>query len=380
MVQERRSMPAIRATYRLQFNKEFSFEDATRLVPYLADLGISHLYASPIFTAAPGSMHGYNVVDYGEINPEIGKREDFDRLVSTLHQHGMGLIIDYVPNHMGIENGANAWWQDVLENVQMSRYAEDFDSDWTPLKPALRGKVLLPFRGGQYGEVLERGELVLSYDDGGFRINYYDTPFPIDPRTYPVILTLARERIGERLAPDDMDRLELESVIHAFENLPGSDGEAPDAETIEARYREQVVARMRLRDVYGRNDIVRAAIDEVVEELNGDTDDPRSFDALDQLLAQQSYRLAYWRVAAEEINYRRFFAINTLAAIRQEEEAVFEDTHRLLIALLADGSVDGVRLDHPDGLWDPERYFHDVQSASTREAVRRKRAEERRVA
>lgn len=365
-------MPEIRATYRLQFNKEFSFEDATRLVPYLADLGISHLYASPIFTAAPGSMHGYNVVDYGEINPEIGKREDFDRLVSTLHQHGMGLIIDYVPNHMGIENGANAWWQDVLENGQMSRYAEYFDIDWTPLKPELRGKVLLPFLGGQYGEVLERGELVLSYDDGGFRINYYDTPFPIDPRTYPVILTLARERIGERLAPDDMDRLELESVIHAFENLPGSDGEAPDAETIEARYREQVVGRMRLRDVYGRNDIVRAAIDEVVEELNGDTDDPRSFDALDQLLAQQSYRLAYWRVAAEEINYRRFFAINTLAAIRQEEAAVFEDTHRLLIALLADGSVDGVRFDHPDGLWDPERYFHDVQSAFMREAVRRK--------
>ncbi len=161
-------MPTIRATYRLQFNKEFTFEDATRLVPYMADLGMSHLYASPLFKAAPGSMHGYNVVDYGEINPEIGTREDFDRMVSTLHQHGMGLILDVVPNHMGIENGANAWWQDVVENGRMSRYAEYFDIDWSPIKRELEGKVLLPFLGGQYGEVLERGELVLSYGEGGF--------------------------------------------------------------------------------------------------------------------------------------------------------------------------------------------------------------------
>lgn len=366
-------MPTIRATYRLQFNKEFTFEDATRLVPYLADLGISHLYASPLFKAAPGSMHGYNVVDYGEINPEIGAREDFDRMVSTLHQHGMGLILDFVPNHMGIENGANAWWQDVVENGRMSRYAEYFDVDWTPLKRELEGKVLLPFLGGQYGEVLERGELALTYGDGGFAIHYYDTPFPIDPRTYPFILQRARERVEELLAPNDLELLAFESVISAFDRLPAAEGDVePDAETIAARYREQVVTRMRLAELYDSNETIRSAIDAAVEELNGTADGPRSFDALDALLARQNFRLAYWRVAAEEINYRRFFAINTLAAIRQEEPPVFADTHRLLIALLADGAVDGVRFDHPDGLWNPEQYFADVQRAFVREAVRRK--------
>lgn len=366
-------MPTVRATYRFQFNKEFTFEDATKLVPYLADLGISHLYASPIFTAAPGSMHGYNVVDYGQINPEIGTREDFDRMVSTLHQHGMGLIVDFVPNHMGIENGANPWWQDVVENGQMSRYAEYFDIDWSPLKRELQGKVLLPFLGGQYGEVLEKGELVLAYDDGGFHIDYYGTAFPIDPQTYPVILQRARERVADLIAQDDLDLLAFESVITAFERLPVAvEHPEPDHEIVEARYREQVVTRMRLAEVYGRNEPIRTAIDATVVELNGDTGDARSFDALDGLLARQNFRLAFWRVAAEEINYRRFFAINSLAAIRQEEKPVFDDTHRLLIALLADGAVDGVRFDHPDGLWDPEQYFEDVQRGFVTEAVRRK--------
>jgi (1->4)-alpha-D-glucan 1-alpha-D-glucosylmutase len=366
-------MPTVRATYRLQFNKEFTFEDGTRLIPYLADLGISHLYASPLFTAAPGSMHGYNVVDYGEINPEIGTREDFDRMVSTLHQHGMGLIIDFVPNHMGIENGANPWWQDVVENGQMSRYAEYFDIDWSPIKRELQGKVMLPFLGGQYGEVLERGELALTYVDGGFHIQYFETAFPIDPQTFPFILQRARERVADLLAPDDLELLAFESVITAFDRLPVAvDHPEPDRETVEARYREQVVTRMRIAELYTSNEPIRTAIDATVAELNGTTDDPRSFDALDQLLSRQNFRLAFWRVAAEEINYRRFFAINSLAAIRQEEAPVFEDTHRLLIALLADGAVDGVRFDHPDGLWNPEQYFEDVQRAFVKEAVRRR--------
>lgn len=366
-------MPTVRATYRLQFNKEFTFEDATRLIPYIADLGISHVYASPLFTAAPGSMHGYNVVDYGEINPEAGTREEFDRMVSTLHQHGLGLIIDFVPNHMGIENGANPWWQDVVENGQMSRYAEYFDIDWSPLKRELQGKAMLPFLGGQYGEVLERGELALTYADGGFHIQYFETPFPLDPQTYPFILQRARERVADLLAPDDLELLAFESVITAFERLPVAvDHPEPDRETVEARYREQVVTRMRLAEIYTSNEPIRTAIDATIADLNGTTDDPRSFDALDQLLARQNFRLAFWRVAAEEINYRRFFAINSLAAIRQEEAPVFEDTHRLLISLLADGAVDGVRFDHPDGLWNPEQYFEDVQRAFVREAVRRK--------
>lgn len=369
-------MPAPRATYRLQFNHTFTFADATALVPYLADLGISHVYASPIFTAAPGSMHGYNVINYGEINPEIGSRDDFDRFVSTLHQHGLGLIIDFVPNHMGIEDGANVWWQDVVENGQMSRFAEYFDIDWTPLKRELHGKVLLPFLGGQYGEVLERGELELVFEDGGFLIRYYDTPFPVDPQTYPVILRRAQESLEAVMAPEDLDLLEYESVVTALERLPASGEEQPSPEVIEARHREQLVARHRLDELCARCETIREAVSRVVEEMNGHEDDPRSFDALDYLLSRQSYRLSFWRVAAEEINYRRFFAINTLAAIRQEEPEVFEGTHRLLISLLVEGAIDGVRFDHPDGLWNPEEYFGDVQDAFLREAIRRKIAPE----
>lgn len=370
-------MPAPRATYRLQFNHTFTFADATALVPYLADLGISHVYASPIFTAAPGSMHGYNVIDYGEINPEIGTRDDFDRFVSTLHQHGMGLIIDFVPNHMGIEDGANVWWQDVVENGQMSRFADFFDIDWTPLKRELHGKVLLPFLGGQYGEVLERGELKIVFEEGGFQIRYFDSPFPLDPRTYPIILRGAQESLEAVMAPDDLDLMEFESVVTALERLPAEGDGQPAAAMIEARHREQMVARHRLDELCARSETIRERVIQVVDELNGHVGDPRSFDALDYVLSEQSFRLSYWRVAAEEINYRRFFAINTLAAIRQEETAVFEETHRFLMSLLVEGAVDGVRFDHPDGLWNPEEYFRDVQDAFLREAVRRKLAPER---
>ncbi len=367
-------MPAPRATYRLQFNHTFTFGDATAIVPYLADLGVSHVYASPIFRAAPGSMHGYDVVDYGEINPEIGTREEFDRLVSELHQHGLGLIVDFVPNHMGIEGGANAWWQDVLENGRMSRFAEYFDIDWTPLKRELHGKVLLPFLGDQYGAVLERGELALVMEEGGFLVRYYETPFPLDPRTWPVILRRAQQEMEGLLAPDDLDLLEFESVIAALENLPQATYEEPSPEEVESRYREHLVSRRRLEALVDRSEVIAEAIGRVVEALNGDAEDPRSFDELDRLLATQPYRLAYWRTAAEEINYRRFFAINTLAAIRQEEPEVFAHAHQLLIDLLADGAVDGVRFDHPDGLWDPDGYFRSVQEAYLREAVRRKLA------
>ena len=370
VIERRQAMPAPRATYRLQFNRTFTFNDARAIVPYLADLGISHLYASPIFRAAPGSMHGYDVVDYGELNPEIGSREEFDALVAALHAHGMQLIVDFVPNHMGIEGGCNPWWQDVVENGPMSRYAEFFDIDWTPLKRELRNKVLLPFLGGQYGEVLERGELKLVLEEGAFRIQYWETPFPLDPRTYPFVLRRAQAALATRVDPEDLDVLELESIITALERLPGPDDEERAEDAVESRYREQVVARHRLAGLCARSAVVREALHRTVNELNGDPADPRSFDPLDQLLNMQPFRLAFWRVAAEEINYRRFFAINTLAAIRQEEPAVFEATHGLLLSLLVEGAVDGVRIDHPDGLWDPAGYFRQLQHAFVREMVR----------
>lgn len=356
-----RTTPAPRAAYRLQFNHTFTFRDATAIVPYLADLGISHVYASPIFKAAPGSMHGYDVIDYGELNPEIGTRDEFDDLVSALHAHGLGLILDFVPNHMGIDNGANAWWHDVLENGPASEYAATFDIDWDPLKAELHNKVLLSILGDQYGAVLERGELKLVYENGSFRIDYWDTPLPVNPLTYPEILRLAEPVLVEHLAADDIDLLAFLSIVTSLEHLPTGNEVLLDPEAMQSRKREQIIAKLRLGELSDKSPVVRDALLATVKTLNGDPKDPQSFDALDRLLDKQSWRVAFWRVASEEINYRRFFAINTLAATRQEELAVFKETHRLLFSLLAEGAADGVRIDHPDGLWDPAGYFRDLQ-------------------
>jgi (1->4)-alpha-D-glucan 1-alpha-D-glucosylmutase len=350
-----------RATYRLQFNRSFTFDDAVEIVPWLASLGVSHLYASPIFRARPGSMHGYDVVDYGEINPELGGAQAFARLVSVVHEHHLKILVDFVPNHMGIEGGANVWWQDVLEHGPASPYESFFDIDWTSFKVELRDKVLLPVLGSQYGVVLESGELQVRYEAGSFTVWYWETPLPVNPVSYPVLLQPVVERVDALLGDDDLERLELESIITAFERLPEMEnGEAPGE--YGPRYREQLVTRRRLEDLTERSEIIREVIDTSLLEINGQVGNPRSFDHLDELLGQQSWRLAFWRVAGEEINYRRFFAINTLAAIRQEEPRVFRETHRVLMEHLASGAIDGVRIDHPDGLWDPEGYFFDLQA------------------
>jgi len=351
-----------RATYRMQFHADFTFRDATKLVPYLADLGISHLYASPIFIANPGSTHGYDVVDYNQINPEIGSREEFDDLVAALHERDMGLILDFVPNHMGIAAGLNEWWQDVLENGPSSPYAAWFDIDWQPLKPELDNKVLLPVLGDQYGVVLENGELELRLTDGAFTVWYYSLPLPIAPPSFGMIMRAALPALGDALPPEELITLEFESLLAAFERLPGQTERDPDL--ISERRRDQTVAKARLADLLDRSPEIRSAVEGAVRIFNGTPGDARSFDPLDALLEAQSYRLAFWRVAAEEINYRRFFAINELAAIRQEDPSVFAATHQLLLELIGNGSVDGVRIDHPDGLWDPAGYLRDLQRAA----------------
>lgn len=245
------------ATYRLQLNHQFTFRDAERIVPYLADLGISHVYVSPIFRATPGSMHGYDVVDYGMLNPEIGTRQEFDAFVAALHARGLGLIVDFVPNHMGIEGGRNVWWQEVLENGEASPYAGFFDIDWNPIKRELRGKVLLPFLGGQYGAVLERGELKLIFDEGAFRIDYWDTPFPIAPVTYPLILEKIEHRLEGRLDPDSIELLELQSIRTALENLNGGMASGTEAESRETRQREQLLAKYRLQTLADQSPEIR---------------------------------------------------------------------------------------------------------------------------
>ena len=356
------------ATYRLQFNSRFTFEDARRLLPYLDALGVSDVYASSYLGARPGSMHGYDITEHNTLNPEIGTQEDYDRFVEALRAHGMGQILDVVPNHMGIAAGCNPWWNDVLENGPSSPYAEFFDVDWDPVKRQLANKVLLPILGDQYGRVLENQELVLDYSGGAFSLRYYETRLPIDPRSATQILSHRLEALANALGETDLRLQEYHSIITALTNLPARTEHAP--ERILERLREKEVIRRRLARLTGECEAVRIFIQETIRIFNGKREDPRSFDLLDRLLDDQAYRLAYWRVAGEEINYRRFFDINELAAIRMENPAVFRETHRLILRLVAEGKVTGIRLDHPDGLFDPPRYFQALQRERALEAIR----------
>jgi len=289
----RRRFPV--ATYRLQLHKGFTFHHARLLVPYLDALGITDLYVSPILRSEPGSRHGYDICDHHELDPDLGTREDFDALCESLKSRAMGLIMDFVPNHMGNDPAFNPWWKDVLLNGPDSEYASYFDIDWHPAKPELQGKVLLPILGDLYGAVLERGELTLVLDNGQLALRYFQKTIPVNPR----------------------------SLLSSGERLTA----------------------------------------ERVQRLNGTPGDRGSFDALHALLEAQSYRLAYWKTAFHEINYRRFFDVNELVGLRMENPAVFEHAHALTLQLLSEGKITGLRLDHPDGLRDPAGYFEALQDA-----------------
>jgi (1->4)-alpha-D-glucan 1-alpha-D-glucosylmutase len=344
-------------TYRLQLNRDFTLASATTLVPYLHALGVSHCYASPLLRARPGSPHGYDIIDHGSLNPEIGTPEDLASFVEALHRHGMGLILDFVPNHMAVLGSDNAWWQDVLENGQASAFAATFDIDWRPLKEELRGKVLLPVLGAPYGSALEGGEITLDFDGarGEYRLNYGKHCLPVDPGEYPRILAAGLERLVARLGESAPELLELESILAAFRHLPARDQGAPEAAAERARDKE--ISKRRLATLWERSEEIRRFIEENGRSFRGAAGDPASFDLLHQLIQAQAYRLAYWRVAADEINYRRFFDINDLAGIRMELEPVFAATHALLLEWVRLGYLDGLRLDHPDGLYDPFGYF-----------------------
>jgi (1->4)-alpha-D-glucan 1-alpha-D-glucosylmutase len=347
--------------YRLQFNRDFTFRDATRLVPYLAALGITHCYASPYLRARPGSAHGYDIIDHTSINPEIGSEAAYDEFVAELHRHGLGQVLDIVPNHMGVMGADNNWWLDVLENGEASTYADFFDIDWDPIKDELQGKVLVPILGDQYGNVLEQGELRLVFDaeHGEFSVFYHQHRFPINPREYPRILRFQLADLETKLGATHEDVLELQSIATAFGHLPGRENITP--EKAAERNREKEVQKRRLSALCGRSAEVCHYLQHTVQILNGTPGEPRSFDALHELIKAQAYRLAQWRVAADDINYRRFFDINDLAAIRTENSAVFAATHRFILALVAQGKVNGLRIDHPDGLYDPAKYFQDLQ-------------------
>lgn len=350
-----------RATYRLQLNRDFTFSQAREIVPYLSALGISHCYVSPLLKARPGSMHGYDIVDHNSLNPEIGSSEEFDRLVAALHEHDMGLILDIVPNHMGVMGSDNAWWLDVLENGEASPYACFFDIDWHPLKEELHGKVLVPVLHDHYGTVLESGELNLVFqrERGEFDIWYRSHRFPLNPRQYPRILERATDKLSATVGEQNSDLLEFQSLITAFGHLP-SRHEA-GSEKIAERNRDKEIHKRRLAEVCARAPEIAAGIEEAVDRISGTPGEPSSFNDLHELIKAQAFRLANWRVASDDINYRRFFDINDLAGLCMENETVFEATHRLVLGLIAEGKVNGLRVDHPDGLYDPAQYFDRLQ-------------------
>lgn len=360
------SVPA--STYRLQFHRGFTFLDAANLAAYLARLGVTHCYSSPYLMARPGSTHGYDICDHNRLNPEVGSAEDYARFVAALGEHGLGQILDFVPNHMGNDPRTNPWWHDVLENGPSSAFAHFFDIDWHPGKAELLGKVLLPILGDQYGLVLERGELRLGYLEGRLALDYFDNRLPIDPRSAIVVLEHAVEPLRRTLGDESAELREFLSILTALKNLPESRETAP--ERIAERRREKEVTRERLARLTVACPPVGQEVERSVAAFNGTPGEPRTFDLLHGLLEQQSYRLAYWRTASHEINYRRFFDINALAALRMEDPEVFEAAHTLVARLLADGSLSGLRIDHPDGLYDPEEYFERLQDLWSRVAPR----------
>jgi (1->4)-alpha-D-glucan 1-alpha-D-glucosylmutase len=349
------------ATYRLQLGPSLSFDGAARLCDYLDALGITDVYTSPFFETASDASHGYDVSDHNRLREELGGADAFSRFAEALRHHGLGLLIDLVPNHMGIAHARNAWWRDVLEDGPSSPYAEVFDIDWEPVKRELAGKVLLPILGDQYGAVLDSGQLKLELDDGVLWIAYYETRLPIAVQTYGRVLSHRIEELQAALGAEHPGVAELKSTVTWFATIPPPRATDPDVHA--ARARDKEAGRQRLVRLLADRPDVGAFVLENVRRFNGTPGDPRSFDLLDALLGEQAYRLAYWRVAGEEINYRRFFDVNELAAIRMESPRVFAETHALVFRLVREGVVTGLRVDHPDGLYAPAEYFRRLQEA-----------------
>jgi (1->4)-alpha-D-glucan 1-alpha-D-glucosylmutase len=348
------------ATYRLQFNSGFRLEHARLLVPYLEQLGVTHIYASPLLKARAGSPHGYDVTDHDQLNPELGTLDELRALAGELKSRDMGLVLDIVPNHVAVTEN-NPWWRDVLENGRASEFAGYFDIDWSPLKSELRDRLLLPILGDQYGEELEQGRIQLAYDeDQGFVVTYGDTRLPVDPVSIPLIFNQNARYAPIR--PQDETALAFRALLNEFSNLPPHGTTDPEL----AHERRRLIPELgnRLRDLFRSHVSLRQYTQEAIARINGEPGNSRSFDSLHRLLEAQVYRLAHWRVSAEEINYRRFFDLNDLVGLRMENPRVFAATHKLIRHFLAEGLISGLRVDHPDGLLNPQQYFTRLQMLS----------------
>jgi (1->4)-alpha-D-glucan 1-alpha-D-glucosylmutase len=334
-----------RATYRIQLNSDFDFYAAAEIIPYLAKLGISHLYCSPCMQAAPGSTHGYDVVDYQHLSKELGGPLGFERMNAALSEAGMSQILDIVPNHMAITGPENPWWWDVLENGPASRYSSYFDVDWEPPEARLRNTVLLPVLGDHYGRVLEAGQIKLFRDGADFIFRYMDRTFPVAPRSLDMILAQA----GKHAESD-----ELLFIADSLSALPMPT--TTDPEALRRRYRDIKVLKGEITRIIQSSPELATAIDDTIKATNAD------HDLLHAMLERQNYRLAFWRAAGRDLGYRRFFDINNLIGLHMENEEVFDETHRLVIRWLREGVLDGVRVDHIDGLRDPLTYLKRISS------------------
>ena len=344
------------STYRVQLHHDFGFDHLAAVSDYLAELGVSHVYCSPYLQAAAGSTHGYDVVDPSRLNEELGGTAAFLRLVDTLRLRGLGQVLDIVPNHMAVDGRDNRWWWDVLTHGPASPYARYFDIDWDSPERKLTGTVLVPVLGDHYGRVIEAGELPITRRGGWFEVCYYERRWPLSPRTIGGLLARAAVRLGVPAAAAVGDGEELAELADRFGRLPHAlTGDPADRAE---RHRDSRVLSRRLAKLCDERPAVAEAVDAEITAVNADPD------ALDELLQRQNYRLAFWRTASEELDYRRFFNIESLVGLRMEDEQVFSDTHGLVVALVAAGAVNGLRVDHVDGLRDPETYLHRLHDAT----------------
>lgn len=364
---ERRRVPS--ATYRLQMHAGFTLRDALRIVPYLDRLGISHLYTSSLLAARPGSLHGYDVVNHRQLNPELGTEDDLQALVDELHRRQMGLIVDIVPNHMWIGED-NEWWMDVLENGPSSRFAGYFDIAWHDHpRERLRGKVLLPILDEPYGKAVLAGRLKPFFAEGKFGLAIDRTRLPLDPRTYTAFLAPALESLRQRQGDDTAAVLELQSILMAVRHLPPRD-ERDETHNAEA-LAEGTVIKRRLRELVEHHPEAAHHLEQAVAGVGGDQAQPNSLGLLIDLLDAQAYRPCFWRVALDEINYRRFFDVNDLGALSAERLDVFQAIHVKPCEWLQRGMIDGLRIDHVDGLLDPREYLDRLQHAYVLGCARR---------
>ncbi len=351
-------------TYRLQFQSQFTLADACEVLPYLAALGVTDCYSSPLFQARPGSTHGYDVAEHDRISAELGGEEAFAAFAMALSAAGLGHVLDIVPNHMSNDPDTNPWWRDVLENGPSSPFADYFDIDWDPVKPELHNRLLVPTLRTQYGEALESGELQLVLEEATLALRHGEQCLPINPRQAPVVFGQDLDRLTARLPDDDPHLREFLSILTALRNLPAYTERDPDQ--VVERQREKRVARERLARLLDESAEIRGHMDAVLARFNGVVGEPASFDLLHELLEGQAYRLASWRTASDEINYRRFFDINELAGLRVERPEVFDHTHAFVLGLVRQGLVTGLRIDHVDGLFDPAGYLDRLQQEARR--------------